>query len=200
VNPNPIVSPDPATLVAQLSDEHTGAGTVEAAEWSLGDSPAPAGGGTAMSGAFGSLTVDVTSILDTSGFLPGLRKLWVRGQDDQGNWGPAAAFEVQVNAPSLVDAAGGVPGVTFLAQSAPNPSAASTTIAFGLPRPGTITLDVFDPRGRLVKRLAQGPHGAGVHRTSWDGRDASGTRVSAGVYFYRLITPEGRFEKRMALL
>jgi hypothetical protein len=203
-SPNPIVAPDPATLVAQVSDEHTGAGTVEAAEWSLGDSPAPAGSGTAMSGTFGSLTVDVTAALNTdntSGFLPGLRKLWVRGRDDQGNWGPATAFEVQVNAsPSLVDVGEGTPSVAFLAQSTPNPSAASTTIAFGLPRPGTITLDVFDPRGRLVKRLAGGPHDAGVHRTLWDGRDENGARVRAGVYFYRLITPEGRFEKRMALL
>lgn len=200
VNPNPIVNPDPATLTAQVSDEQTGAGTVVAAEWSIGDAPAPAGGGTAMSGTFGSLTVDVTAMLETSGFAPGQRKLWVRGQDDQGNWGPAMAFEVQVNAPGLVDAGEATPGVAFLAQSAPNPSAASTTIAFGLPLPGTITLDVFDPRGRLVRRLAAGRHDAGVHRTLWDGRDENGARVRAGVYFYRLITPDGRFEKRLALL
>ena len=42
-----------------------------------------------MGGTFGSLTVDVTATLNTSGFLPGLRKLWVRGQDDQGDQGTA---------------------------------------------------------------------------------------------------------------
>jgi hypothetical protein len=34
----------------------------------------------------------------------------------------------------------------------------------------------------------------------WDGRDDSGRRATAGVYFYRLVTREGTFEKRMLLL
>src|SRR5206468_760734 len=42
-SPNPIVRPNPATLTARVSDENTGAGTVAAAEWSIGDSPAAPG-------------------------------------------------------------------------------------------------------------------------------------------------------------
>ncbi len=199
-DPNPIQRPDPATLVAQITDQNTGSGTVAAAEWSFGDSPAPAGSGTAMSGTFGSLTVDVSATMNTTSFDTGARKLWVRGQDDQGNWGPAQSLTVQVNGTGVTGVDGGTPAVAFLAQNAPNPSAGPTTIAFGLAQPGEITLDVFDTQGRHVTRLADGPFGAGVHRATWDGRDIGGARLGAGLYFYRLITPEGRFEKRLALL
>jgi hypothetical protein len=199
-DPNPIHRPDPATLSAQISDQNTGSSPIAAAEWSIGASPAPAGFGNAMTGAFGSLTADVTATLDTSPFELGTRRLWVRGRDDKGNWGPASAFDVQVNGSGATGVDGETPAVAFLAQNAPNPSSGPTTIAFGLARAGEITLDIFDAQGRHVSRLADGPFGAGVHRATWDGRDSGGARLHAGLYFYRLITPEGRFEKRLALL
>ncbi|HKQ57286.1 MAG TPA: S8 family serine peptidase [Candidatus Eisenbacteria bacterium] len=199
-SPNPIHRPDPATLTASISDQETGSGTVTAAEWSTGTTPAPAGTGTAMSGAFGSLTVDVSAALNTSALAAGQRTLWVRGRDDQGNWGPASSLTVQVNGTGVTGIDDGTPAVAFLAQNAPNPSAGGTTIAFGLTRPGAATLDVFDAQGRRVRRLADGEHAAGVHRARWDGRDESGSRLHAGLYFYRLITSEGRFERRMALI
>jgi len=199
-DPNPIHRPDPATLSARISDQNTGSSPVAAAEWSIGASPAPAGSGTAMSGGFGGLTADVTAALDTSPFEPGTRKLWVRGRDDQGNWGPASALDVQVNGSGVTGVDGDTPAVAFLAQNAPNPSPGPTTIAFGLARAGEITLDIFDAQGRHVSRLADGPFGAGVHRATWDGRDPAGARLGAGLYFYRLVTPEGRFERRLALL
>jgi hypothetical protein len=199
-SPNPIHRPDPATLTARISDEQTGSGTVTAAEWSEGASPAPAGTGQAMTGGFGSLTVDVSASINTTTLAAGQRKLWVRGQDDQGNWGPASALTVQVNGDGVVGIDDGVPAVAFLGPSAPNPSPGPTTIAFGLTRPGDVMLDVFDAQGRRVRRLAEGGYAPGVHRARWDGRDESGTRLRAGLYFYRLITSEGRFERRMALI
>ena len=199
VDPNPIHRPDPATLAARVSDQSTGASPVAAAEWSVGASPAPAGGGTAMTGAFGGPTADVTANLATGSFPSGLQKLWVRGRDDQGNWGPATALTVQVNGSSPVGV-DNTPAVAFLAQNAPNPAAGPTSIAFGLSRPGEVTLDVFDTQGRHVSRLAAGPYEAGVHRATWNGRDEAGAALGAGLYFYRLVTPEGRFERRLALI
>ena len=128
------------------------------------------------------------------------RLLWVRGRDAAGNWGPASALDVLVNGTGTTDVAGGIPAVAFLGQNAPNPATGATTIAFGLPRAGAVELDVFDTQGRLVKRLAEGAFPAGVHQARWDGRDQSGARLGAGLYFYRLVTPEGRFEKRLALV
>ncbi|MGH7729870.1 MAG: FlgD immunoglobulin-like domain containing protein, partial [Candidatus Eiseniibacteriota bacterium] len=199
-DPNPIQRPAPATLGARISDQNTGSSNVAAAEWSIGPSPAPAGNGTAMSGAFGGPAADVTAALDTGPFELGTRKLWVRGRDDQGNWGPASALDVQVNGSGTTGVDGGTPAVAFLAQNAPNPAAGPTTIAFGLTRPGEIMLDVFDTQGRHVMRLAEGPFAAGVHRATWDGRTPGGAPLHAGLYFYRLVTPEGRFEKRLSLI
>jgi len=59
---------------------------------------------------------------------------------------------------------------------------------------------VFSVQGRLVRKLVDGPQTAGTHTTAWDGRDDSGARAAAGIYYYRLTTQEGRFEKRMVAL
>ena len=56
-----------------------------------------------------------------------------------------------------------------------------------LDRPCRVRLCVFDIAGRLVRVLEDEPlQEAGVHRVSWNGTNASGTRVSSGIYFYRL--------------
>jgi hypothetical protein len=202
VSPNPVVRGASATLTATVSDALTGGGTVSAAEWSFGISgPLPAGSGTAMTGSFGSASVGVSLVLDTQSFVLGSQKLWVRGQDAAGNWGTASALTVQVNGTGAASVADGTT-VTFLAQNAPNPATAggTTTIRFGLARGGAVALDVFDPQGRRVRRLASGAFPAGLHQAAWDGRDDHGAPLGAGLYFYRLSTPEGRFEKRMALL
>lgn len=68
----------------------------------------------------------------------------------------------------------------------PNPFNPSAWIEFDLAAPGAVDLDVYDARGRLVRRLASGWFEAGRHRRHWDGTDASGTRVASGVYLCRL--------------
>jgi hypothetical protein len=73
-----------------------------------------------------------------------------------------------------------------LAQSDPNPVRDNTTIRFTLQEPGDILLGVFDIAGRPVRTLAEGSRGAGAHAVAWNGRDAAGDRVPAGIYFYRL--------------
>jgi hypothetical protein len=201
VNPNPVVRGTNATLSATVSDANTGGGTVSQAEWSFGPTPAPAGSGTAMNGSFGTTSVAVSLLLDTQYFTLGSQKLWVRARDTAGIWGVASALTAQVNGTGTTGV-DGVPAVSFLAQNAPNPAAAGarTTIRFGLARGGDIALDVFDTQGRRVRRLANGAFPAGVHQAAWDGRGDDGGRLGAGLYFYRLTTPEGRFEKRLALL
>jgi subtilase family protein len=197
-SPNPILKPNPATLTARVTDQNTGAGNVVAAEWSFGASPANAGTGTAMSGAFGSVTVDVTATLATATFPTGPGKLWVRGQDGSGNWGAASVLNVQVN--STVGVEDAEPTVAFLAQNAPNPFGRNTTFRFGVPQTGQVRLSIFDLQGRQVRALVNGSMGPAVHQVAWDGRDDSGARVGAGVYLYRLITPAGHIDRRLVVL
>lgn len=97
-------------------------------------------------------------------------------------------------------AAGGVPEVLILAQNHPNPFNPKTSIRFGLPESGQVTLTVFDVNGRAVKTLADGALPAGTHRFEWDGTDAAGASLASGVYFYRLDTAGERIRKKMLLL
>ena len=49
-----------------------------------------------------------------------------------------------------------------------------------------VSLILYDVLGRRVRQLWQGSLGAGSHRFVWDGRDAAGRDVAAGVYFYKV--------------
>src|SRR5262249_45051952 len=129
VSPDPIVRPNPATLAARITDLSTGGSNGFAAGWSQGSAPVPARAGLPLSGAFGPPTVDVSGPIDTEPFLPGARKLWVRGRDTAGNWGPASALNVQVNGPEPTSVTPR-PTAVYLSPGAPNPFADRTTIGY----------------------------------------------------------------------
>ena len=76
---------------------------------------------------------------------------------------------------------------TGLGELAPNPLALGQTgrIRFTMEHEAPARLDVFDLQGRHVNVLFDGPAKSGVNETTWDGRDASGTNVGNGVYFFR---------------
>ncbi|MFN8588510.1 MAG: LamG-like jellyroll fold domain-containing protein [Candidatus Eisenbacteria bacterium] len=74
-------------------------------------------------------------------------------------------------------------------RTTPNPSFGAARVAFTLPAAGRVALGVYDVNGRLVRALHGGTLAAGLHAFEWDGRDADGRRVSAGVYFVRLEQP-----------
>jgi hypothetical protein len=72
----------------------------------------------------------------------------------------------------------------------PNPAAGMTSIAAELARPSDVRLRVVSATGRIVREIYAGHVPAGPVTFPWDGRDASGTRVSAGAYFLKLTTGE----------
>ena len=71
---------------------------------------------------------------------------------------------------------------------APNPFVGRTEIAYTLAQSSRARLVVFDVTGQSVKTLVDGQQAPGRHVVVWDGRSERGTRVSPGVYFYRLKT------------
>jgi hypothetical protein len=87
-----------------------------------------------------------------------------------------------------------------LAQNYPNPFNPRTLIRFSLPTEAHVTLVVYDGRGRRVVTLADGVRPAGPNAVEWDGRDAAGTTVVTGVYFYHLKTGGKIRAKKMLLL
>jgi hypothetical protein len=68
----------------------------------------------------------------------------------------------------------------------PNPMTAVTTLAYTLPAPAAVRMEVFDLQGRRVARLVNRTQDPGLHRVDWDGRDDRGRGVGSGVYFVRL--------------
>jgi len=67
----------------------------------------------------------------------------------------------------------------------PNPSRMGTAVSFALSEPALVRLCVYDITGRAVQCLAEGPLQPGKHTVRWDGKNAKGQRVAAGVYFVR---------------
>lgn len=82
----------------------------------------------------------------------------------------------------------------------PNPFDGTTCIRYELSTPSRVELGIFSVDGRSIRKLADHRNAAGVHTVFWDGTGPSGTRVPAGVYFYRLHTPQGNAIRRLAVL
>src|SRR6185295_3370009 len=82
-----------------------------------------------------------------------------------------------------------VPSPTTTALSfsaAPSPFETSTELSFALANAGTVRLSIYDVSGREVRMLMSGPVAAGPSHVRWDGADASGQLVPAGLYLARL--------------
>ena len=81
-----------------------------------------------------------------------------------------------------------IPKTFSLVQNYPNPFNPSTTICFTIPEgePVQVQLDIYDVRGRLIKRLIEGIQESGNYSSYWNGQDSKGNPVASGVYFYRL--------------
>lgn len=89
---------------------------------------------------------------------------------------------------SPVNVAAAAPFRLRLGRPRPNPAAGETIVDFELAQAGRVTLEVFDVRGRRVRRIAEGWFPAGSHLSAWGGDDDRGNPVAAGVYFIRATT------------
>jgi hypothetical protein len=91
------------------------------------------------------------------------------------------------------------PARLALAQNAPNPFRPPTRIAYELAARGRVRLEIFAVDGRFVRALVDRVEEPGPHEAAWDGRDARGVELPAGIYFCRLEA-QGRSAARKLLL
>ncbi|HEU4435826.1 MAG TPA: FlgD immunoglobulin-like domain containing protein, partial [candidate division Zixibacteria bacterium] len=91
--------------------------------------------------------------------------------------------------PVAVEKAAGsaLPTVFALRGSYPNPFNASTQINFALPQAGTVRLVIYNILGQPVRTLLDGDQPAGERSVLWNGTDNSGSSLSSGVYFYKIM-------------
>jgi flagellar hook assembly protein FlgD len=92
-----------------------------------------------------------------------------------------------------------LPKAYSLTQNYPNPFNPQTVIEFALPRPGEITIEVYNIAGQKVATLAEGHFTAGYHNVVFNGIGDSGRQLASGVYLYRLVA-DNYVETRKMLL
>jgi flagellar hook assembly protein FlgD len=63
-----------------------------------------------------------------------------------------------------------------------------------------VRLRILDVAGRTVRTLVDGSIAAGSHEWTWDGTDARGRPLPAGVYFQRIETRSRSFSRKLILL
>ncbi len=88
-----------------------------------------------------------------------------------------------------------VPEQYKLAQNYPNPFNPSTKISFSIPKAGNVKLAVYDMIGNEVAMISNGELAAGNYTA-----DFNASKLSSGVYFYKLITSDFTATKKMMLV
>jgi hypothetical protein len=87
-----------------------------------------------------------------------------------------------------------------LDQNIPNPFNATTSISYILPERASVTLRVYDVKGRPVAALVDGVEAPGPHAVDWDGRSDAGAPQPSGIYFYRLKADGRILTRKMVLI
>jgi hypothetical protein len=95
---------------------------------------------------------------------------------------------------------GDLPATFELSANYPNPFNPSTTIRYGIPQDGPVSLVIYNILGQQIRTLVDTPMMAGRYSVVWDGRNQSGTTLSSGVYFYRLQAGPTALVRKMLLL
>ena len=89
--------------------------------------------------------------------------------------------------------------VYSLYQTYPNPSRIPATIRYYLPEDCQVWLFVYNMLGERVTTLVRGWQEAGPKTIRWDGKNDKGSRVAAGIYFYRIETAEYVATRKMVV-
>ena len=131
----------------------------------------------------------------------GATDLVVLGRSMEGGDGGAFVFLNQGVPAATAIAAEKATTAFALGANYPNPFNPATTIPVVVPaEAGDVDLTIYNTLGQSVRHVWTGPLAAGEHRLTWDGRDAQGQPVAAGVYLYRLQMGEQTRIRKMVKL
>ena len=92
------------------------------------------------------------------------------------------------------------PAQFSLGSNYPNPFNPATVIPYRLQQPMSVRLEVFNVLGQHIATLVDGQQSEGLHTARWDGTDAAGAAVAAGVYLYRLSGEGVQATRSMVLI
>ncbi len=87
-----------------------------------------------------------------------------------------------------------------LFQNYPNPFNPTTTIGYKISKASSVSLIIYNSLGQVVKTLVNSNQSVGNYNVRWNGTNELGTKVTSGIYFYRLSTGEYTNVKKMIML
>jgi hypothetical protein len=141
-----------------------------------------------------------TSIVDTVGTssIP-VRTKWywwrVRGENI-GGWGPFSTVQsFYADELGAVRRENAIPTRLSLDQNYPNPFNPTTRIRFALPSEKQVRIEIYSVLGERIATLVNDRLSAGVYTV-----DVDGSRLSSGVYYYRLVAGETALTRKMLLV
>ncbi len=161
--------------------------------------------------SFGSLSRDtlITGITDTSYTL--LLDDGVTNEQSGIQWSLKTSdsiYEIQypdtvhffVDFATGIDKDETVPLTFDLLQNYPNPFNPVTTIQYNLAKNTNVNLTIYNIQGQIVKTLIDNTQAAGTYQINWDATNQFGSKVSSGLYFYKLTTSSFTKTKKMIVL
>ncbi len=88
---------------------------------------------------------------------------------------------------AVTDKGAGLPLEFALEQNYPNPFNPSTTINYSLAKNARVSIKVYNVNGQVVATLVDANQAQGRYSVKWTGQDASGSDVSSGIYFVKMV-------------
>jgi flagellar hook assembly protein FlgD len=82
----------------------------------------------------------------------------------------------------------------------PNPFNPATILQLDVPAAAGVVVEIYDARGRRVRRLHAGVLAAQRHAFVWDGCDDQGRGLPAGVYWSRAATADLVTSRKLTLV
>lgn len=117
----------------------------------------------------------------------------IRGLFDQGG-----AFTATL--PVRFEAPPSAPPAFVRLRISPNPFNPEAVVTFSTSKPGPVRAQLFDVRGRIVRTLLDGGAlNAGRHVFPLEARNDDGGSLASGIYFFRLIGPDGTTTRRVSV-
>jgi hypothetical protein len=87
----------------------------------------------------------------------------------------------------------------ILFRPAPNPFNSATQIRYQTSIRGMTRVSIIDITGRRVRNLLTMPQSPGLYNLTWNGRDDRQRKLTGGVYFVRLETPNYHETRKVVL-
>ena len=131
----------------------------------------------------------------------GATDLVVLGRSEGGDGGAFVFLNQGIPATAIAAETTTSPTALALGANYPNPFNPATTLPVSVAADaGDVDVTIYNILGQPVRTVWNGPLAAGVHRLTWDGRDAQGQPVAAGVYLVRLHQGEQTCLRKMVKL